>query len=145
MGENSRGKIVYIKRVRTNKKSLKCVSRYLVSQYLTAGQSEIIRCSWSWWRARFAIGKGWETFKRELSRSRMERTINRGIRFKIPFKEVIRGWEEILARGRTVVDGRFFAILDRSVICMGRVDNDGSTELTGGGRGERSEHPPYSP
>ena len=103
--------VVYIKRVRTNKRSLKCVSRYLVSQYLTAGQSEIVRYSWSWWRARFSIGKGWETFKRELSRSRMERRFNPRVRYKIPFKELIRGWEEILARGRAVVAGRLFVIL----------------------------------
>ena len=137
-------KIVYIKRVRTNEWSLKCVSRYLVSQYLAGGQSEIVRCSWSWWRARFAIGEGWETFKRESSRGRMERRFNPKVRFKIPFKELIRGWEEILARGRALVGGRLFVLLDRSVVCMGMPENDSSTELAEG-RAERSERPAHSP
>ncbi|MGA2466201.1 MAG: hypothetical protein ABSH06_17850 [Thermodesulfobacteriota bacterium] len=109
-------KIVYIRRMKKNKKSVKKVGSYFTIQYF-AGQSSLVRISWSWWRARLAIGKGWSFLKSQmmkgfetltwLGRSQFDRTIT--------YFDMLRAWDEILAKGWCVVGNAVIFISGRSL------------------------------
>ena len=109
-------KIVYIRRMKGNKKSVKKVGRYFAIQYL-AGQSSLVRISWSWWRARLAIGKSWSFLKSQLmrgfqastwaGRSSFDRTLTYG--------DLLGAWDEILKKGWCVVANAIIFISGRSL------------------------------
>jgi len=108
--------IVYIKRMGKGKFHIKRVGRYLAVQYLSR-QDAMVRVSWSWWRDGLAIGKAWGLFKRWCWQRSPIRTMC-GLNddpWEITYKDMIRGWEEILSKGWWMFKGCVFFISGRSV------------------------------
>jgi hypothetical protein len=109
-------KIVWISRMGKSYTSIKRVGRYFAVQYL-AGQSSMVRISWSWWRGRLAIGKGWQFLKSQMMRgfesstwlgkSPFERTIT--------YKDLLESWDKILSEGICFVSNAVIFISGRNL------------------------------
>jgi len=110
---------VWIKRV-SSKFHLKMSVRYLVNQYL-AGQTSIVRCSYSWNKCKIALGRGWSSFKRQTSERRPvlyhEQRYGRdyAVRDLLPMGVIVRAWQSLLEVGWCLVDGIVYGIADRLV------------------------------
>jgi len=109
--------IVYIKRMKTFKASIGRVANYLVAQYL-AGQSAIVRVSYSWWRAKVAIVRGWNTLYREYrKRCDVNTWVGRNQAcFTLNFADLINAWETLLLTGRCSLGGKSYYVLNRDVV-----------------------------
>ena len=102
---------VWIQRMGRSKKDTKKVASYLVTQYL-AGQNKFERYSYSSRKLPVALGKAWNTFKRETRKFSEESTwcglnpccitVNR--------REMIQAWEELLLSGECMVGDLLFTI-----------------------------------
>lgn len=98
---------VWISRIGHKSKDARGVSKYLVSQYMAGGQgSAFKRYSYSWWRCRVALGKGWHMLKKEFNLLRRE-----GDRFG----ELLVSWSELLYLGTCTLCGRGYRLHDREV------------------------------
>ena len=107
---------VWISRMGGGRNSVKRVSRYFSSQYLS-GQCEIVRVSWSWWRARVAIASAWMWFKGELRKSSEASTwvgINPNV-ITIGREAMIKGWEKLLLTGWCTLGQCIYFISGRSI------------------------------
>jgi hypothetical protein len=107
---------VWIKRMGHGKGDVRRVSRYFALQYL-AGQSSITRVSWSWWRAKLAIGRAWKEFNREVRLGSPELRMCGMSPFTedIPYSRRLEGWHQILTKGFWLVGGAVIFISGRSI------------------------------
>jgi hypothetical protein len=108
--------IVYIRRMKIDKSDIRRVGRYLSLQYLSR-QSAIVRVSWSWWRDGLAIGQAWDFFKRVcFSFSPVRSMVGLNLTpYQISYREMIRGWEQILSQGWWLIGGMAFFKSGRSI------------------------------
>jgi hypothetical protein len=112
----SGARIVYIKRVSRGKSNVKRIGRYCVQQYL-AGQSAIVRVSWSWWRSAICLGKSFKEFYQEC-RKGFEAARMAGIS---PFTEdltygkMLGGWTKLLEQGYWYFGGAAFFLSGKSI------------------------------
>jgi len=113
-GEIHGAKIVYIKRMKKDKHTVRNVGRYFAVQYL-AGQSSFVRMSWSWWRARLAIGKGWSFLKTQMMRGFDISTWQGRSPFNktLTYRDMLVAWDEILSRG-------WYRIANATIFISGR-------------------------
>ena len=110
--------IVSVKRMGHSRRDLKNVAMYFVAQYLGGGQRAVFRVSWSWWRARVSIEKGWQSIKKEwLKRSEISTWVGKNPDFKTcSFSDLIASWDEILAEGVTLLGDTLFGVRGRTVV-----------------------------
>jgi len=107
--------IVYICRVKGFNSS-KRISRYFISQYF-AGQSAIVRMTYSWWMCKFALMKTFHSLRREfLGVKNYSSPWNRGFRPGVlTFKEFLSVWDDFLFRGTCQVLQYQYVVIDRLV------------------------------
>jgi hypothetical protein len=102
--------VVFIRRMGSRKRG------YLAEQYL-AGQSAIVRVSWSWWRTGLAIGGAWKLFCKECWKMDQGHTwtgTNEGVE-TLGYRDMIRGWEQVLSRGHWEYGGVIFFLSGRTI------------------------------
>ena len=110
---------VWIKRVST-KFHLKMSVRYLVNQYL-AGQTSIVRCSYSWNKCKIALGKGWSSLKRQITERRpilyREKRYGRdfAVRDWLPMADIVRAWMALIEVGWCLCDGIVYVIEENKI------------------------------
>lgn len=98
---------VWISRIGVRAHESRSVSKYIVSQYVAGGQgSAFKRYSYSWWRCRVALGKGWHVLKREYQLLK---------RAGDKFSEVVNAWATLLYTGDCLLCGRGYSIINRHV------------------------------
>lgn len=97
--------VVYIQRMGRGTADMRRVSRYLCTQYL-ADQSALVRISYSWWRCRVALGKGWGFIKKEM------RSMGSGT---VKLADAVTAWGSLLWCGEGSLGGHTYRILDREV------------------------------
>jgi len=125
--------IVSIKRMGGKKKDRRCVSFYMVTQYMKnqgEGGSALVRYSWSWWHARIKIGRGWTDFKRivRFIRYRVGRDLRKagresmGFYKNVPFPEVIAAWESLLTSGVAKLRDRLLVVDRGTVVEWGYIE-----------------------
>jgi hypothetical protein len=109
--------IVYIKRMKTFKAHVRRVANYLVTQYL-AGQTSIVRISYSWWRSKVSIVSGWMALYREYrKRSDVHTWVGwNKADYTLTFGDLLHAWETLLETGRCSLGGRSFYVLNRDVV-----------------------------
>jgi hypothetical protein len=109
--------IVFIRRMNLAKDSIRRVGRYFALQYLADQRGALVRMSWSWRRARFAIGKGWKFMCRALWQINRERQA-RDWRDQpdLPFSDLLIASENLLTRGWCVLGSSIFVSQDRQVM-----------------------------
>ena len=91
--------VVWIQRIKRSKFDVRRVSAYCCNQYL-AGQSAIVRVSYSWRRFAFAIGRAWKDFKilfRKLSPAR-EMCGESLCLDSVGYIDMLRCWDELLKK-----------------------------------------------
>jgi hypothetical protein len=110
-------KIVWIRRMGLEKKDIRTVSRYFALQYLANQGDALVRMSWSWRRARFAIGKGWKFMWRALRRINRRRQAQdwRYPCDDVPFSELLIAWEELLSVGSCTLGSVLFVVENREI------------------------------
>ena len=104
---------VWIRRMRRSQKDAKRVASYLVAQYL-AGQSKFERYSYSSGKLPLALGKSWNTFKKEVRKFSPESTwcgLNPCC-VTVERRGMILAWEELLLRGSCMVGDLLFTVSD---------------------------------
>lgn len=108
-------KIVYIKRI-TWRNSSKRISRYFISQYF-AGQSAIVRMSYSWWHLKYSIRKTFSYLRREfLGIKDYSSPWNRGSTPPMmTFKEFLSVWDDFLQYGWCQVLNYRYIPVDREI------------------------------
>jgi len=107
---------VWIKRMGHGKGDVRRVSRYFALQYL-AGQSSVVRVSWSWWRAKLAIGRAWKEFNAEVRKGSPELRMCGLSPFTedIPYQRRLEGWNQVLTKGYWTIGGAVIFISGRSI------------------------------
>ena len=124
--------IASIKRMGTSKGDLRRVARYMVSQYLVQQGirgSALVRYSWSWWRCRVAIGRGWAQLKRHrrFAQFRIDRSMRRGEllepgqKYYLTWNDLLSAWDSLLFTGACVLGDVMLVVEDRQVKEFGRV------------------------
>lgn len=109
-------KIVYIERIYGRDKDCNNISRYFVSHYV-AGQSQLKRMSWSWWRSKVAIGKAWEFYKKQVRQFSEIYTwigLNQNT-VSVAYWGLLKGWREILTKGWCTLGDAIFFINNRQL------------------------------
>jgi hypothetical protein len=99
-----------------SKRNIRAVARYFSIQYL-AGQSALVRMSWSWRRSRFAIGKAWKFMCRSWRQINKRRQAQdwRNPCDDVPFSEVLIAWEELLSVGSCTLGSILFVVENREI------------------------------
>lgn len=112
-------KIVWIERVH-GKRHYKNSAQYFASHYL-AGQGDLVRHSYSWHKCKISLGRGWSSFKRQISERRPvlyhEQRYGRdfAIRDWLPMAEIVKSWQSLIELGWCLVDGIVYVIEGRTV------------------------------
>jgi hypothetical protein len=113
-------RVVYIKRMKKGKQDARNVASYFVAQYLSdqrdsSGKGSIVRVSWSWSRARFAIGKAWTLFSREWRKGEHLNPFlgMTGWCMGLSRFEKFASWDRILSQGWCQVGRALFTVHDR--------------------------------
>lgn len=108
--------VAFIRLMGLSKRDIRAVARYFAIQYL-AGQSALVRMSWSWRRSRFAIGKAWKFMCRSLRLINKQREAQdwRNPQDDVPFSELLVAWEELLSIGSCILGSVLFSVEDREV------------------------------
>ncbi len=111
--------IVYIQRMNLGNNSIRRVGRYFALQYLADQRGALVRMSWSWKRARVAIGKGWKFMVRMLRLVRHD--VHYAYKFDrempdVTFQDLLVSWEEVLTEGSTVIGGRLLEVRERQIV-----------------------------
>jgi hypothetical protein len=96
-------RVVFIRRVSNGGGNVKRIARYCVQQYL-AGQSAIVRVSWSWWRSGIKLSGSFRGFYRECRKGFYESRITGASPFgnhvgDLSYKDVMKGWTKLLETG----------------------------------------------
>jgi hypothetical protein len=102
---------VWIQRMGRSKKDAKRVASYMVTQYL-AGQNKFERYSYSSRKLPIALGKSWNTFKKEVGKFSPEMTRWRlnPTSIIVDHRGMIIAWEELLLNGSCTVGNLFFTV-----------------------------------
>lgn len=103
--------IVYIKRVGKSGGHVRRIGKYFMEQYL-AGQSAIVRVSWSWWRSGISIGKAFRDFYNEIRNAFLSGCVKGESRFDriISYGEGMKAWTALLKNGSVIIAGAVFFI-----------------------------------
>jgi len=110
--------IVYVRKMAVSKKDIKCVGRYFALQYLSDQGGALVRMSWSWWRSRVALARGWEALK-AAARKRSEASTWCGCNpdFEtVTIEDLVRAWEALLREGTAVLGETCFTVMGRDVV-----------------------------
>lgn len=109
--------IVFIRRMNLAKQDIRRVGRYFALQYLADQRGALVRMSWSWKRARFAIGKTWAFMVKQFRLRSQESTwcgVNPGL-VDVTFADLLVSWEELLSRGWCILGETLFCVQGREV------------------------------
>ena len=105
-------KIVYVKRIHEGSRHDNRVGSYLVTQYLAGEHHEslIVRVSYSWWRNRLPLGRGWLAVWRFCRSSFQSYYDQKSSPFRSPLtmQELVHGWADLLTSGRWCFQGGEF-------------------------------------
>jgi hypothetical protein len=110
--------IVYVRKMELCRTSIKRVGRYFALQYLADQRGALVRMSWSWWRSRVAIARGWEKLKKEFRKRNNVATwtgCNPDME-TVTFTEVLNTWESLLREGAAMLGGTLFEVRDREIM-----------------------------
>jgi len=110
--------IVYVQKMGLSRADVRFVGRYFAVQYLADQRGALVRMSWSWWRSRVALARGWETLKR-LGRERSDVATwcgrNPGL-VEATWSDIISAWESILREGQAVLGDTLLIVRGRDVV-----------------------------
>lgn len=108
--------VVYIKRVSKGENNGKKIGRYLAQQYL-AGQSAIVRVSWSWWRMGISIGKTFTEFYKECRKGMFASFCMGMSPFSVilNYSDILRGWSKLIKTGFWDYGGATFFVTDSGI------------------------------
>jgi hypothetical protein len=109
--------VVWVRKMRVDRKDIKCVGRYFALQYLSDQRGALVRMSWSWWRSRVALARGWEALKR-AGRKRDEAATWTGCNpdfTTVTMNDLVCAWEAILREGTAVLGDTLFVVRGRDV------------------------------
>jgi len=103
--------VVYIKRVSSGHRNLRNIGKYLMEQYL-AGQSALLRVSWSWWRSGITFSRAFSDFYCEARNAFLSGCAKGESRFTriITYGEAMRAWTVLLEKGSVVIAGAAFFV-----------------------------------
>jgi hypothetical protein len=110
--------VVWVRKMRVDRKDIRCVGRYFALQYLADQRGALVRMSWSWWRSRVALARGWESLKRLASVSFLDDTSKWGWRreYVHTMAEVVAAWEHLLSSGGAMLGETLLEVRGRDVV-----------------------------
>jgi heme-degrading monooxygenase HmoA len=110
--------IAFIRKMRCTKKDIQSVGGYFALQYLSDQRGALVRMSWSWWRSRVALSRGWETLKK-MGRVRSEASVWCGCSptlYSVSMADVILAWESLLRSGEAMLGETLLIVKGRQVV-----------------------------
>jgi hypothetical protein len=112
--------VAWIAKMGGSRKDQKCVSKYLVTQYLADQSGALVRVTYSWYRSKVAIGKAWESLKRlsSVTSRAAERWDGRTWEryYVVPMAEMVAAWQSLLETGEAMLGESLIILRGRDVV-----------------------------